>query len=84
MLKIEPGEAETCVVPAVNVSNAMLDELGDELDRLIRAGNTSVAQEKVDDWVLRDNLGLSRLDCSRLRESAATLMNRRIGRASVA
>lgn len=82
MLKVEPSEAENCLVAASNVSNTILNSLADELDLLIRTGRESEAQDKADVLILREYVGLSPNECKSLKEAASILMNRRCGRSA--
>jgi len=82
MLKVEPAEAENCVVAGASLPNALLSSLADELDSLIRIGNDSEAQDKADSYILREHLGLSFNECKSLKEAAAILMNRRCARST--
>lgn len=80
MLKIEPTEAENCIVAGANMVDSSLSEFAVELDRLVRSGKEQSAQARADDLILRKNLGLSLSDCALLQDAAAILMNRRCTR----
>lgn len=82
MLKVEPAEAENCVVAGANLSNKSLSSLAGELDILIRSGNEAEAQEKADTYILREHLGLTYNECRYLKEAASMLMNRRCMRST--
>jgi adenine-specific DNA-methyltransferase len=82
MLKVEPAEAENCVVAGASLQNRALSSLAQELDLLIRTGNEAEAQDKADTYVLREHLGLSYNDCRSLKEGASLLMNRRCARSA--
>lgn len=76
MLKIEPSEAESCLI-ANPVDTSQLSDLSIELDDMIRAGRTEMAQEKADAVVLGDMLGLDANDRRMLKDAAALLCQRR-------
>ena len=76
MLKLEPTEAGRVLIPGTLMDAG----LAGELDQLLRAGRDADANSLVDDVVLRGGLGLSQLDCERLRQGAALLRERRGGR----
>jgi hypothetical protein len=80
MLKVEPSEAENCIVAGAGMPNRTLAPLADELDMLIRTGKEQEAQEKADTIILKEHLGLSQNDCKSLQEAALMLMNRRCHR----
>lgn len=82
MLKLEPSEAENCVVASPHVQNDALEEMGKELDDLLRSNKQKAAQEKADSQILRDKLGLSRNDCRLLATAAESLFNRRSSRSA--
>jgi adenine-specific DNA-methyltransferase len=84
MLKLEPTEAESVIVPSHQVSLEILMELGGELDGLIRNGDHATVQTRADTIILREGLGLSQRDCHLLRTAARMLQRRRCSRGSVA
>ena len=80
MLKIEPTEAENCVLAGANMADGSLREFAHELDMLVRSGKDQLAQTRADEFILRENLGLSQSDCILLQDAARKLMNRRCAR----
>jgi adenine-specific DNA-methyltransferase len=82
MLKLEPTEAESCVMANPNVGAQELAELAGELDGLMRSGREGIAQDRADKLLLRKSLGLSQTDCRLLKEASESLLNRRCGRNS--
>jgi len=82
MLKIEPTEAENCVVAGADMPSRLLTSLAEELDVLIRSGNEVEAQDRADSFILREHVGLSHNDCRSLKDAASMLMNRRCGRST--
>jgi adenine-specific DNA-methyltransferase len=80
MLKLEPSEAENCVVATPDVSEGGLHNLAKELDLLKRSGKETEAQDRADEFILRRGLGLSHKDCILLREAGELLFNRRSSR----
>lgn len=75
MLKLEPGEAESVLLPPLKTNSGFAPEL----DTLTRAGRTAEAAEQADEE-LRNALGISTADVRRLRAGAAILRNRRTQR----
>src|SRR6185295_5770763 len=53
MLKIEPTEAERCILGGANMADSSLKELAAELDTLVRSGNEQLAQANADEVILR-------------------------------
>ncbi len=84
MLKLEPTEAENCVLATPNVRNGKLKELASELDTLVRMGKEVEAQSRANRVILQESLGLSRSDCDLLQAGAGLLRNRRYGRSATA
>lgn len=82
MLKVEPTEAERCLVAGGNIRESELKSIASELDALIRSEKESIAQSRADERILREHMGLSVADCARLREGAEILKNRRCARSS--
>jgi adenine-specific DNA methylase len=82
MLKVEPAEAESCVVAGTNLPNTVLSRLAEELDILIRTGKEDEAQQKADDYILREHVGLTYNECNYLKEAASMLKNRRCARSA--
>lgn len=80
MLKVEPGEAEACLLAGTRLKNKALSNLADELDALIRDARSEDAQEMADQCILRTHAGLTKSECRQLKEGAETLMNRRCHR----
>jgi len=83
MLKLEPTEAENILVAALQNKNGSLEELIEELDALIRNGDSAAAQARVDTVILRKGIGLSQSDCYLLQKAAETLRNRRYSRSAI-
>src|SRR6266536_1945864 len=82
MLKLEPTEAENCVVADPGVDNVALEDIASEMDSLIRESKQAEAQESADHLILHKCLGISRRDCQLLQQSAEQLMNRRYMRSA--
>jgi adenine-specific DNA-methyltransferase len=80
MLKIEPTEAENCILAGANMVDSSLSDFATELDQLVRSGKEPLAQTRADDLILRKHLGLSLSDCGLLQDAAELLMNRRCTR----
>lgn len=83
MLKIEPREADRLPVPSlevVNATSARLDAVRPQVGRYLRSGKLMEAARLVDEVVLIGELGVSRADVKRLRETHADLMARRVAR----
>ena len=76
MLKLEPSEAERVLIALPDSESAA--GLVNELDDLIRGGDSQAAQQLVDDSVLRRGLGLSKSECAILSGAAAQLGNWRM------
>ena len=79
MLKLEPTEAENCLLAVAN-GNGRMQALSKEMDILMRAGDDLKATELADRTLLRDSLGLDERDCKMLADGARLLMNRRTTR----
>jgi adenine-specific DNA methylase len=82
MLKIEPTEAENCLLAGASTADSSLRDLARELDHLVRSRGDQSAQASADEVILREGLGFSHRDCSLLREGAELLMNRRCARSN--
>jgi adenine-specific DNA-methyltransferase len=82
MLKVEPAEAESCLVAGADLPNRILGPLAEELDNLIRTGKEDEAQRKADDYILREHVGLSYNECNYLKEAASMLKRRRCARSA--
>lgn len=83
MLKIEPREADRLPVPSLDIVNATskrLELIRPQVGRYLRSGKLTEAARLVDEVVLIGELGVSRADVKRLRESHADLMARRVAR----
>ncbi|HEU0046069.1 MAG TPA: hypothetical protein VFQ43_00525, partial [Nitrososphaera sp.] len=80
MLKLEPTEAENCLVAFTGDRRGDLQELALEMDRLLRLGNDRKATERADKMLLRKSLNLSVSDCRLLMDGAELLRNRRAKR----
>lgn len=80
MLKLEPKEAESVLVPLGAEKTALAPEVQRELDTLLRAGEFDRARAIADDVFLRGELGLSMRECDILRVAAQMLRNRRQSR----
>ena len=74
VLKIEPGTLTRIPVPVVQNS----EDAFDDLSKLIRSGQEAQARVLADKIVLRDGLGLSDKDLSRLQRAVAHLMSQRL------
>jgi adenine-specific DNA methylase len=83
MLKLEPTEAENCILANPGLNASQLNELSSELDLLIRASRQTDAQEIADSVVLQQQLGLTRSDCVLLGSAAQELVNRRYRRTAL-
>lgn len=79
MLKLEPTEAERVLVACPSRAIARATDLVEEFDRLVRSGHLREAEERADRELLRD-VGLSKSDCSILRDAADGLRERRCSR----
>ena len=84
MLKMEPTEAESVLLPAGLAGNGRLETLARELDTLLREGSDRVAQSTADRELLIGGSGLTEKDCRSLRNAAEYLHARRYGRARTA
>ena len=82
MLKVEPTEAENCVLAGATLADGSLRDLAHELDLLVRSGGDYLAQTSADQIILKESLGFSYRDCNLLREGAAILMSRRCARSN--
>ncbi|HWN07960.1 MAG TPA: N-6 DNA methylase [Pyrinomonadaceae bacterium] len=82
MLKVEPTEAENCLLAGTDMADSSLRDFAGELDSLFRSGREQLAQDRADDLILRQNLGLSQRDCGLLQSAAEILMNRRCARSN--
>ncbi len=71
MLKLEPSEAESVVVALPYPKDA--SALVRQLDGLLRSGNFSAALDLADDSILRRRFGLSKSECTTLRDGARQL-----------
>lgn len=78
MLKLEPSEAESVLIPCPDRSASnRLTQLALELDEVVRTAGGEEARALADDIVLRKMLGLSRVDCELLASAAMNLKSRR-------
>jgi adenine-specific DNA methylase len=82
MLKLEPTEAERVLVAYPTKRRLPLDEIGSDLDSLVRAGREEEAQRRADEQILVRGLGLTDRDCRLLASSAQILRDRRSGKES--
>jgi adenine-specific DNA methylase len=82
MLKLEPTEAENCILPSPKLKNGRLKELAHDLDTLVRAGKGDTARSHANRVILQEGLGLSYSDCDLLQDAAKLLSNRRAGRSA--
>jgi adenine-specific DNA-methyltransferase len=80
VLELEPTEAERLLVPARLAAAAL--PLA-ECDRLVRAGKLGQVLDENDRLVLAGQLGLSRADCTALRDIWVKMRDRRIARRRV-
>jgi hypothetical protein len=76
MLKLEPTEAERVLIPNVVLGRRKSLQLTTDLDVLARQDREVEAQQRADELILRQELGLSKSDCT-LLDSAATILYRR-------
>ena len=74
VLKIEPGTLNRMPVPVLQGA----EDAFDDLNELIRTRREDEARALADDIVLRDGLGLSKKDVSRLQRAGAQLMSQRL------
>lgn len=85
MLKVEPTEAESVVLPwPQGAGQPWLADLARELDTSVREDRAGVAQSRADAAILQSKLGLSRADCDLLQAAAETLRGRRCSRSASA
>jgi hypothetical protein len=77
LLKLEPGEAARLALPT---PSRVPGSLFSELDALLRAGRRDEAHRVADAAMLRNTLGLSARDCTRLSDGARMLRQRRLYR----
>jgi len=77
MLKVEPGEAESVIVPCGQRPEVLRKETATELDVRLRHGEFAKARELSDELYLRTELGMSAQECASLQSAALTLRNRR-------
>jgi adenine-specific DNA-methyltransferase len=80
MLKLEPTEAERCLVTGMELNEKVLLNLSSELDTMLRAGKDKDARTHADRIILRDGMGLSHRDCETLKRAAQILVDRRYSR----
>lgn len=78
MLKLEPSEAESVLVPVPH--RRELPRLFSDLNALLRAKNEEAASDLVDRAVLRRELGLSGTECMALRTASVEMRNWRMHR----
>jgi len=81
MLKLEPKEAQSVVVPIARLATSGLEN---EVDLLLRANRGETARKLVDEALLRDVLGLTAAECQLLSSAAEQLRARRYYRGRVA
>jgi adenine-specific DNA methylase len=74
MLKLEPTEAQSVILP---LPGTALGGLALEVDELLRAGRREDVRERVDTVLLKDTLGLSASEIGLLRDATAQLQTRR-------
>lgn len=84
MLKLEPTEAESVVVPWPTDGSLAVADLSAQLNELLRKGDLATARNRADSVILRDCLGLTSRECSLLRTAADTLRERRCSRRQAA
>jgi len=80
MLKLEPSEAESVLLPGPGPSDGALESLAVQLDALSRQNEGSKARELADHLILRKIAGLSKQDCAILSNAADALRERRYSR----
>lgn len=76
MLKLEPTEAESVLIPCPRRLSEV-DALSAQLDHLIRSGEQSEAQYIADAEILVNQIGLSSSECRMLATAAEILHDRR-------
>lgn len=78
MLKLEPTEAESVLLPRFQMDG--LESLGAmaEIDAFLRQGADARAQEAADRYILRKQLNLTKSECKILSEAVASLQERRM------
>lgn len=78
MLKLEPTEAESVLIPAPKApSSSKLMALAVELDDLARTHGDDAARKRADVMILQDMMGLDRSDCELLKSASGVLRSRR-------
>ena len=80
MLKLEPTEAERVAIAVPDLDIEKLEQLGAELDQLIRAGEAQAARSRADDVILRFGLELSTTEVEELKAGWLLLRERRLNR----
>jgi hypothetical protein len=76
MLKLEPREAQRVLLPAVH-DLAVLDDVAEEIDKLLREGRETDAGRLADEATLIRQ-GVTRRECERLSMAAALLVEKRV------
>ncbi len=79
LLKLEPTEAESVLLPFVPTDDRLKD-LAVEFDEIARTGNSEELRERADQALLRKELGLSSSDIRLLHQAARMLRERRTSR----
>ncbi|MCL4553094.1 MAG: N-6 DNA methylase [Candidatus Marsarchaeota archaeon] len=83
VLKLEPNEARQLVIALPSNGNSDACDKSAEVDSLLRDGKSEQASQLVDDWILRQHLGLSKKDVQCLRANIALLQRLRIDKHTV-
>lgn len=84
MLKLEPAEADNCILPTPQISKSKIGELAIEMDTLLRMSKQCAVQATADRVILREHLGISSRDTSLLQSAAELLVSRRYMRSAKA
>jgi adenine-specific DNA-methyltransferase len=80
MLKLEPTEAERVLIPNIILKHRKFLGLAVELDVMTRHGRDEEARRLADEAILREELGLRKVDCISLANAATALRSRRYAR----
>ena len=80
MLKLEPKEAESVLLPCGQQAEVLRPETAQEFDIRLRSGETAKARGLADELYLHNELGLSLRECDLLHNASLALRNRRMQR----
>lgn len=80
MLKIEPTEAESCLLANPGCARIELQNISVDVNQLLRQGHTGEAYALVDNVILGDLLGLDETERNLLKDAAELLRRRRYER----